>query len=274
GRWTMQMLYETMLEASTDVNGDSQLTFEAGDVFGMVDDGNHNIIKGLFAAAGIDGVVKNELGVPVPLDPSNEATTQRVIDTVAMDAKIFTAPTFGLIGEENCVKSIASGQALFMPQYMLRLHCTDELVVYGVDISDTKLSVLPFPKLEEEQERYYSFVCNRATSLRVSRAIDNPTEVANFLEVFGFHSQKLLYPQYVNYLRTQCLDGKDGDMLDYILENRHFDLGTFLERGIATTVRSVVSAGKSNISTYISRTYNGFCTDVNDYLDRMRNELK
>ncbi|MBQ0010431.1 MAG: hypothetical protein KBS76_04955, partial [Ruminococcus sp.] len=34
GRWTMQMLYETMLEASTDVNGDSQLTFEAGDVFG------------------------------------------------------------------------------------------------------------------------------------------------------------------------------------------------------------------------------------------------
>ncbi|MBQ0009833.1 MAG: hypothetical protein KBS76_01865, partial [Ruminococcus sp.] len=42
GRWTMQMLYETMLEASTDVNGDSKLDFESGDVFGMVDDRNYN----------------------------------------------------------------------------------------------------------------------------------------------------------------------------------------------------------------------------------------
>ena len=76
---------------------------------------------------------------------------------------------------------------------MIRLHSSEELINYGVDFSEKRIAVVPFPKYEESQEGYGTFISNRGYGLQVSKAIKDLKATAQFLEVFGYHSEMLRF---------------------------------------------------------------------------------
>ena len=116
-----------MEAAKVDVNGDQQLTFEGGDVFGFVTNPNVLSQLGFIYGAGIKSVLKDENDAYASMNSSNTdiAYVSSVIDKAA---SVFKSPAFGQIGERNSVKAVANGQALFNVQWQITLHSDDELI--------------------------------------------------------------------------------------------------------------------------------------------------
>ena len=253
GKWTIETMLTLMEAAKVDVNGDQQLTFEGGDVFGFVTNPNVLSQLGFIYGAGIKSVLKDENDAYVSMNSTNTdiAYVSSVIDKAA---SVFKSPAFGQIGELNSVKAVANGQALFNVQWLIRLHSDDELINYGIDFSEKRISVIPFPKYSEEQEEYGTFICNRGYPLMVSKAITDATATAQFLEVFGYHSEMLVYPEYIKCIKTQCLcDDGAGEMLDIVLKSACSDFGIWSSStGVINRIGEMVTSGKNNFSKAIA----------------------
>ena len=253
GKWTIETMLTLMEAAKVDVNGDQQLTFEGGDVFGFVTNPNVLSQLGFIYGAGIKSVLKDENDAYVSMNSTNTdiAYVSSVIDKAA---SVFKSPAFGQIGELNSVKAVANGQALFNVQWLIRLHSDDELINYGIDFSEKRISVIPFPKYSEEQEEYGTFICNRGYPLMVSKSITDATATAQFLEVFGYHSEMLVYPEYIKCIKTQCLcDDGAGEMLDIVLKSACSDYGIWnASTGVINRIGEMVTSGKNNFSKAIA----------------------
>ena len=253
GTWTIDTMITLMEAAMTDANGDQQLTFEGGDIFGYAAHPNILAQYGFIYGAGIKTISKDESGAYVSISPSNTdvASISAIIDKAA---SVYKSPAYGRIGELNSVKALANGQSLFSAQWTIRLHSNHEFVNYGIDFSEKRISVVPYPKFDENQEDYHSFIFSRGYGLQVSKAITDHTAAAQFLEVFGYHSEKLLYPEYIKCIKTQCLcDEGAGEMLEIVLKSTFVDYGHYNTNvGIIGRISGMISSGKNNISKAIS----------------------
>lgn len=254
GKWTIDMMMKVIDEAHMDVDGDSVMTYYKDDIFGFVCDHNIKIGYGLFYGMGGNCTTKDDTGKQICVNSSN-TDLNHFSDIGDKIVEFFKNPGAQYVDggagkdEKMIVQSIADGIALFIPEYLFRLHSDNELVNYGVDPTETPLSVVPYPKYDETQEEYYSYVSNRAYGVRISPTNKNLTDVANFLEVFGFHSQKLLYPEYIKYLKTQCLCDKDaGEILDMIIKARTFDFAVFMSPDLVGFPEETVLAGKNKLT--------------------------
>ena len=253
GTWTIDTMITLMEAAMTDANGDQQLTFDDGDIFGFIAHKNSISEYAFFYSTGIKTVMKDDNNQYVSINASNTdmAYVSRVIDEAT---KVYKSPAFGSIGELNSVKALANGQSLFSAQWTIRLHSNHEFVNYGIDFSEKRISVVPYPKFDENQEDYHSFIFSRGYGLQVSKAITDHTAAAQFLEVFGYHSEKLLYPEYIKCIKTQCLcDEGAGEMLEIVLKSTFVDYGHYNTNvGIIGRISGMISSGKNNISKAIS----------------------
>ncbi len=253
GTWTIDTMITLMEAAMTDANGDQQLTFEGGDIFGYAAHPNILAQYGFIYGAGVKTVTKDESGAYVSMSASNTdvSSVSAIIDKAA---SVYKSPAYGRIGELNSVKALANGQSLFSAQWTIRLHSNHEYVNYGIDFSEKRISVVPYPKYDENQEDYHSFIFSRGYGLQVSKAITDHTAAAQFLEVFGYHSEKLLYPEYIKCIKTQCLcDEGAGEMLEIILKSTFVDYGHYNTNvGIIGRISGMISSGKNNISKAIA----------------------
>jgi len=93
---------------------------------------------------------------------------------------------------------------------------------------DTDFGILPTPKYEEAQEKYYSFVSQHTTglmSIPITVAGDKLDELGLILEALAAESHYTLIPEYIELsLKTKhARDQESGEMLDIIINNRIFD---------------------------------------------------
>ena len=264
GTWTIDTMITLMEAAMTDANGDQQLTFDGGDIFGYAAHPNILAQYGFIYGAGIKTISKDESGAYVSISPSNTdvASISAIIDKAA---SVYKSPAYGRIGELNSVKALANGQALFNVQWMIRLHSSEELINYGVDFSEKRIAVVPFPKYEESQEGYGTFISNRGYGLQVSKAIKDLKATAQFLEVFGYHSEMLLYPEYIKCIKTQCLcDDGAGEMLEIVLKSARCDYGVWNgSTGVISRIGEMVVSGKNNFAKAFASTSKS-CQNVLD----------
>ena len=253
GKWTIDTMLTLMDAAKTDTNGDSVMSFDDGDIYGIVINPNVLAQFGLLYGTGLMTVTKDENGAYVGMNAENTDYTY-VNNVINKASEVYKSSACGQIGEKNTVKAVANGQALFNVQWMIRMHSTDELINYGIDFGDKRLAILPFPKYDENQENYATFVSNRGYGLSVSKAIKDPKAISQFLEVFAYHSEMLLYPEYVKCIKTQCLaDEKAGDMLDIVLDSMTCDYGVWcFGTGVNSRIGEMIVSGKNNFSKAIA----------------------
>lgn len=94
--------------------------------------------------------------------------------------------------------------------------------------------VLPIPKFNEEQERYYCAV-NRYHSSVIgipSSNVANIEATAFLLEALGFYSDAVTEAYYMTTLQLQAVsDDADAEMLDIIYGNRFYDIGSIYSWG-------------------------------------------
>jgi hypothetical protein len=100
--------------------------------------------------------------------------------------------------------------------------------------SETDFGVLPIPKWEESQSRYYSVVSIYTSSLMSVPIVTQDLERTGILlEALAAESKYTLMPAYYEVaLKTKyARDDESAEMLDIIINNRIYDLGEMLNPG-------------------------------------------
>jgi hypothetical protein len=109
---------------------------------------------------------------------------------------------------------------------------------------DVNFGIVPFPKLDESQESYYSMADNTSARMLGVPVTSDPAYVSTILEVLAAESVNTVSTAFYD----RCLDGKimrdeeSSAMLDIIFENKIFDMGLIF--GIGTFKDKIINLEK------------------------------
>ncbi len=224
GNWTFDEMHTLISAVAGDINGDG--VYDKDDRYGAIiwDDSMMSIVN----AVGERCCKFDENGELVL-----SLNTERVVNTVTKYLSIVddTSICFAYQRETTDVDKIADSmftgdRSLFFFELLNRMSFYRDM--------ESDFGILPFPKLDAEQENYYSNVgAYPSVLLAVPCNVSDPERVGVVLDLLGCESQKTVRPAYY----TSVLEGKyvrdyeSVEMLDIIFANRVYDIGWFLQIG-------------------------------------------
>lgn len=213
GKWTLDKLMEFSELASADLNGDGVM--DDTDQYGYLT-GNNMEIDALIPACGIKIVDKDKDGLPELL-----GLTEKYIDVQKrMESYIKTdAILYGISWE--MVKPFMNGQGLFMSERIEVSHTMREM--------KDDFSVLPYPKYDEKQEGYGTYLCIDNTtgfSIPVTADAEKSGYILNALSALGYSDVRPEY--YDRVLKGKVArDDESTAMLDLIFSSVTDDFSHF-----------------------------------------------
>ena len=214
GKWTFDLMKEYILKVSEDLDGNEVM--DAKDRYGLV-----YINSGIIGALGASGerMAKVDANGDVVLGLGSEKAEHAIVSYLELindKQHTFNGQTSGV----NSFDMFIEGHCLFRwSEHIAFPHFRDTELDYGI---------LPLPKLDENQDRYYTpfggwdaaFVC-------IPTSTENDERTSAIIEYLAFTSKQIVTPAY--YERTlngrYVRDTDSYDMITIEMENRGFDLG-------------------------------------------------
>ncbi len=218
GKWTYDKLSELSAAVMNDANGDGTMTPD-DDVYGLL--GANDVMTAFWYGAGSVLAAHDESGIF-----AFTYGTERDINSSLAVINLMNQPWFmnhHLISNTDDIyyrQLFEQGHGLF---FWLRL---DD--VTNMREGDADFGIIPTPKYEESQEKYYSMVSQHTTgllSIPTTQAGAELEEIGMVLEALAAESHYTLIPEYIEVsLKTKnSRDAESADMLDIIINNRVFD---------------------------------------------------
>lgn len=228
GKWTLDKMLSMAESATTDLDGDGKITPD--DLHGFC--AYNNSIQPFFSACGNEYTETDADGRRILLSPS-----ERLIDTADRmnlfchtDSFLDSNATYQATGvntEPAMHEHFKEGKYLFMG-----------LVLEGIEAlrdMEVDFGILPYPKYDEDQDRYYTTILRRYTVSAVPATASSADESALILEALSSEGSRTIIPKYYEialkgkYVRdessTQVLDlVKDSLFLEFV-DMYYADLG-------------------------------------------------
>ena len=247
GIWTSERLYKMAQEAISDVDGNGKM--EIGDRFGIITE-QDNLTDLAYRGSG-------ERLVDFSVDPPAVNVSERLNDVCSMilpytqiKGFIFNPFTeFGLTEESRFKgnEEFAADRALFL------VRGTDTLTALGNMESD--YGIVPFPKYNEEQERYYVGIDGSRIAVPLGCSADL-NRVCLVKEALAIESLHYTYPAYYeNALKNRYVRDEDSiRMLEIITDSNIFDLGASIWSDIVREPwMSNIVSGKGNFISAVQK---------------------
>ncbi len=257
-RWYYDTLYDMLRTASRDVDGNGKMEGPT-DIFGMCTTGN--TCYGLLYASGEKVAPKDADGMPTLISDLNRITS--VVEKAGMILgdldHVFICDRTGY-STDNLRHIFEEGRALFYGEVMQCITRMRE--------SETDFGVIPWPKFDEAQSKYYNFVHNTAGKCIVLPVSQGRMEMAGaIIEAMAAKSMYTLTPAYYDVCMTYkyVRDEESSGMLNLILESRCFDPAYINDWGLASTAQSVIYNGGTNFASK----WNGQVKVFNKMKDKM-----
>jgi len=243
GEWTVDRVREIAQAVYADTNGDGAAN--AGDTFGLGSYKGSAMNTYLWA---FDNPIikKDETGVP-----------QYVLNTEKFPGIVET-----VVDLYNNVKGVYACTAPDTTSYQTEFKSGNILMITGAFVDMTTFSsevdfdcgVLPFPKYNEEQEKYYTMVDGGGDSLGLT-VITEDTEFAGIItEALCAESYKQIYPVYYDMmLKNRYADmPDDAEMMDILVEGRVYDLGYIYDnwKGAGFWMQNLVNANNTAVASH------------------------
>ncbi len=240
GTWTIECMREMIIASAKDLNGDQKMC--NGDRFGFL----YEVPYRLTAGFGVQLTERDENNIPL-LAPMNDRLAQAMeIVTALMNDEEHTISynkmsdgqdTSAFANKWKYSRSkFADGQILFVEA---GIYFADELR----DMSEP-YGILPMPKFDENQERYYSPVGEYGTGwvIPVTSSQTEMTDVV--LEYMAYASAPLVDAVYETTLKNKRMDSPDdAEMLDLIRATTWYEITFVLETGIRSMLEAAVKSG-------------------------------
>lgn len=227
GTWTLSLMHELAKDVTRDVDGNGTMDFT--DQWGFLTESYNEY--GLWAAGGqaITGKDANDIPVLTAYSEKSveiiEKVTEFTQDTAStLIADKVTSGTLTGCGFTN--EHFGGGNALFIYGGMW--------LITKFRAYDVNFGVVPAPKYDEAQERYYNtYSYANCTAYSVPTTAPDIVRTGTIMEAMAEISKYTLTPAYYDvalkgkYIR----DEESAEMLDIILAQRAYDLGMIFNWG-------------------------------------------
>lgn len=255
GKWTMDRMGEAMTAARADLNGDGVM--DGNDRFGMACYGG--CVIPLFIGGGESLVERDTDGIPHFVAPDDRfyRTYEKIVSTYfasSLDYSCIGGKTKNIdqyadaSGVDSFHGVFLSGHALFYLEPIGSLKKLRSM--------DAEFGVLPYPKLDEAQQDYATYIANYAAVCGIPVSAEDPERVGVVLENLCGLSHWDLQDAYIKdtlsfkYIR----DEESREMLDIIFDTGRFNLSDQLD---VNTVRSKIQdsaiAGKDSVASILEK---------------------
>lgn len=228
GKWTHEVLRKMVLDLSEDLNSDGKMDNE--DFYGLLY--QRDSLPSFINAYGMIEAQINTDGVPeyTLINDNNANKLDSMFEFLYHQDNCFhvmnwfdkTATDF----TTGMVNMFEQNQAMFM-----WIRFADVEMMRSMDMD---FGIVPVPKWDELQDRYYSTVNQHmgiATILPAS--CEDPVIEGYFIEATACESKKTLIPAYydVTLQGKVTRDVESREMLDVIFDNRIYDIGAIFNIG-------------------------------------------
>ena len=255
GKWTMDRMGEAMTAARADLNGDGVM--DGNDRFGMAC--YSGCVIPLFIGGGESLVERDTDGIPHFVAPDDRfyRTYEKIVSTYfasSLDYSCIGGKTKNIdqyadaSGVDSFHGVFLSGHALFYLEPIGSLKKLRSM--------DAEFGVLPYPKLDEAQQDYATYIANYAAVCGIPVSAEDPERVGVVLENLCGLSHWDLQDAYIKdtlsfkYIR----DEESREMLDIIFDTGRFNLSDQLD---VNTVRSKIQdsaiAGKDSVASILEK---------------------
>ena len=126
---------------------------------------------------------------------------------------------------------------------------------YALDLRDmeTDFGILPMPKFDEAQEKYYSQLSEGWEDMTaVPAGVSDPDMVGHVLNAMGYYSDLYIYPELINRaVSTKSMRDEDSArMIGIINDGMTFDLWFIYKWGnLMNAVTGTLTAGSNNFAS-------------------------
>ena len=242
GKWTFDVMGEKSKAVTRDLNGDGVM--DVNDMWGYAQQGD--IVGAVINGAGLRYMYKDDNDIPFTMP--NTERMNRAIDSFLdfFNDYSWCATRDGGNQHLSAFWVFPHGRSLFngIMLHYIRWQMRDVEHDFGI---------VPMPKLDEAQERYYASVNAYHTfCFMMPKSVEDPEKVAYILDAMGFYGEQIIKPAYydITLQRKYTRDDESAEMLDIIFSNTTYDLGLFANFGnISSTVQDLILRGSN---TYIS----------------------
>lgn len=245
GTWTYDKMKEYCMSFGTDLNGDSKM--DENDLFGYMSTGG--ALNVVLSSAGENIITVND-DLSVEFNRSDRLFS--VVNAYFSDFKnreVFCIMEREL-GYEIGNTVFPSGHALFSGNGLVMT-----IVQCRASMEDD-FGVLPHPKFDDTQERYYSNLNTvYGTGYSIPITNNDAERTGWILDVMGYYSQNTLYPAVIetNIKGKAMRDEESSVMLDIIFDSKFYELGAWGTK-IYDNIIELVLSGENTYSSMLERT--------------------
>ena len=264
GKWTFDKMHEMMKLTSRDLNGDGVINDE--DIIGLLTQQGH--ASALFNAAGEYLARTDANGTPQITMYSERAVeiTERIREIQGDKNISLNADEYGSkyadVWDGFQVPMFADDRALFYHAGMNRVTLLRTM--------ETDFGIIPPPKFDEQQENYHIWVDSWCTSAVSVPITSDPERTGLLLEALTYESRYTLLPAYyeINLKTKFARDDESKEMIDLILDNRLYDLGTIYGWGSMRSLFGDLSQGRGELVTWYDRNLTRIETQMQRTIDQ------
>ena len=259
GKWTVDKFFEFARAAAADLDGDGEMTDT--DRYGILSQFDM-LYPCFWVSSGIKTVSKDENDLLVFTGDSEklfnilEKTHQNIFggEMIYFDTFQNRITSYQHQGGDDARRvsrvQFENDKGLFLVMHIG--------AIPKLRAMDTDFGILPFPKYDEAQEKYYSRVIDGWINC-VPVTNTDPERTSVIMEALAVESKNFVIPAYFETaLRTKhARDDESQEMLDIIHANRTMDLGdTFYMTPVRDIYIGVLNGKKNNFASAVERSMN------------------
>ncbi len=242
GNWYYDTFLELINQGTKDVDGDGVQNFK-NDQYGLIT--TPACAFGMLFASGEEAVVRDSEKTLMPAASIERMTG--VIEkatTILSDKNITVQADYSNLNSDDVRNMFEEGRGLFFGEVM---QC-----IIRMRESDTDFGLIPWPKYDEGQDRYYNWIHSSA-----GRGVVIPANKTDFeflgtiIEAMAAKSMTTLTPAYYDISLTYKFmrDAESAEMLDIILDSRLYDLSAIYGFGLTNTITNMINSGNNTFAS-------------------------
>jgi hypothetical protein len=264
GKWTFEKFTELVKAGSADLNGNGKVDAKE-DRFGLV------CVNWCYMAL-VGGFGESLISKDAEDLPYIACKTERFINAYQTMAEFMSRRDWVVregadpIGENGRTEVVfVNDRALMCIQV---LSCCRLYKDMGSDFG-----VLPMPKLDEAQDRYYSYMCG-STCITVPKTNTDLDKTGLILEALSAESRRLVVPAYYEVALSAKYLRDEGSyrMLDIILDGRVHEINEIFNwGGLSGAINNLAQKADPNVMSAIEKVEPKVITAIQKTIDAYNN---
>lgn len=263
GTWTIDRMLEMVNAVAVDLNGDGKM--DANDRYGFLSQVPYRLTTGF----GVEMIKRDEEGYPVLSPMGDRLVSAMEIVTKLMNDKEHTISYEKIsAGQDTSAYPhiYAYGRSKFVTDQILFVEGGISMAEEVRDM-ESSYGILPMPKMDEEQDRYYNIVDEYAPAWIIPSSSTRYEMTDVVMEYMSYASSALVDAVYeVTFKAKRMQAAEDAEMLDLIRANTCYELTFIMNAGVRQMLEEAVGTGN------IASTYEKNATKIQKTLDSFRVE--